>query len=100
MSKICDTCGLPDELCVCEEIARESQEIRIYADKRRYGKVMTIVEGINPQDIDLDKLVKELKAKCACGGTLKEGRVELQGEHRKKVADVLKEMGFPAEVAP
>jgi translation initiation factor 1 len=100
MSKICDTCGLPEELCVCEEIARESQEIRIYADKRRYGKVMTIVEGINPQDIDLDKLVKELKNKCACGGTLKEGRVELQGEHRKRVAEVLKEMGFPAEVAP
>ena len=100
MSKICDTCGLPDELCVCEEIARESQEIKISSDKRRYGKVMTIVEGINPQDIDLDKLVKELKSKCACGGTLKEGRIELQGEHRHKVADVLKGMGFPAEVAP
>lgn len=100
MSKICDTCGLPDELCVCEEIARESQEIRIYADKRRYGKVMTIVEGINPQDIDLDKLVKELKSKCACGGTLKDGRIELQGEHRHRVAEVLKGMGFPTEVAP
>ncbi len=98
MSKICDTCGLPDELCVCEEIARESQQIRITVDKRRYGKVMTIVDGINPADIDLDKLVKELKAKCACGGTLKEGRVELQGEHRKRVSDVLKEMGFNAVV--
>lgn len=96
MSKICDTCGLPDELCVCEEIARESQEIRITIDKRRYGKVMTIVDGINPADVDLDKLTKELKAKCACGGTLKEGRVELQGEHRKRVVEVLKDMGFNA----
>jgi translation initiation factor 1 len=96
MSKICDTCGLPEELCVCEEIARESQEIRITIDKRRYGKVMTIVDGINPADVDLDKLTKELKAKCACGGTLKEGRVELQGEHRKRVVEVLKEMGFNA----
>lgn len=100
MSKICDTCGLPEELCVCEEIARESQEIKIYVDKRRYGKSMTIVEGINPQDIDLDKLVKELKSQCACGGTLKDGKIELQGEHRKRVADVLKGMGFTAEVAP
>jgi translation initiation factor 1 len=98
MSQICDTCGLPQELCVCEEIARESQEIRITVDKRRYGKVMTIVDGINPADIDLDKLVKELKARCACGGTLKDGRVELQGEHRKRVAEVLKEMGFQATV--
>jgi len=96
MSKICDTCGLPEELCVCEEIARESQEIRITIDKRRYGKVVTIVDGINPADVDLDKLTKELKAKCACGGTLKDGRVELQGEHRKRVVDVLKEMGFTA----
>jgi translation initiation factor 1 len=98
MSKVCDTCGLPKELCVCEEIARETQSIRITVDKRRYGKLMTIVDGINPADIDLDKLLKELKSKCACGGTLKEGRVELQGEHRKRVADVLREMGFPAQV--
>lgn len=98
MSKVCDTCGLPKELCVCEEIARETQSIRITVDKRRYGKLMTIVDGINPTDIDLDKLLKELKSKCACGGTLKEGRVELQGEHRKRVADVLREMGFPAQV--
>ena len=98
MSKGCDTCGLPKELCVCEEIARETQNIRITVDKRRYGKLMTIVDGINPADIDLDKLLKELKSKCACGGTLKDGRVELQGEHRKRVADVLREMGFPAQV--
>ena len=98
MSKVCDTCGLPKELCVCEEIARETQNIRITVDKRRYGKLMTIVDGINPADIDLDKLLKELKSKCACGGTLKDGRVELQGEHRKRVADVLREMGFPAQV--
>jgi len=98
MSKICDTCGLPEELCVCEEIARESQEIRITVDKRRYGKMMTIVDGINPTDVDLDKLTKELKSKCACGGTLKDGRVELQGDHKKRVADVLKEMGYNANV--
>lgn len=98
MSKVCDTCGLPEELCVCEEIARESQQIRITVDKRRYGKLMTIVDGINPSDIDLDKLVKELKARCACGGTLKQGRIELQGEHRNRVAEVLKEMGFPTKI--
>ena len=99
MSNICDTCGLPKEICVCEEIAREHQEIKIYTDKRRYGKVMTIVSGIDPTDIDLDSLVKELKAKCACGGTLKDGKIELQGDHSRRVAEVLKDMGFPAQVA-
>jgi translation initiation factor 1 len=99
MSSICDTCGLPKEICVCEEIAREHQEIKIYTDKRRYGKVMTIVDGINPSDIDLDSLVKDLKNRCACGGTLKDGKIELQGDHAKRVAEVLQGMGFPAEVA-
>ena len=98
MSAICSGCGLPKELCVCEEIAREQQEIRIYVDKRRYGKMMTVVTGINGTDIDTDALVKRLKAACACGGTLKEGKIELQGDHKRRVAEVLLGMGFTAEV--
>ncbi|MBW3583157.1 MAG: stress response translation initiation inhibitor YciH [Euryarchaeota archaeon] len=96
---VCSSCGLPQELCVCEEIAREQQEIRIYTDKRRYGKTMTVVDGINEGDIDVDTLLKNLKAACACGGTLKDGKIELQGDHTKRVAKVLQDMGFPAEVS-
>lgn len=98
MSAICETCGLPKEICVCEEIAREQQEINIYVDKRRYGKSMTIVEGVNPSDIDMESLLKQLKEKCACGGTLKEGKIELQGEHKRRVIEVLKSMGFNADI--
>jgi len=99
MSAICETCGLPKEICVCEEIAREQQEISIYVDKRRYGKSMTIVEGVNPSDIDMESLLKQLKEKCACGGTLKEGKIELQGEHKRRVIEVLKSMGFNADIS-
>jgi translation initiation factor 1 len=98
MSAICSGCGLPQELCVCEEIAREQQQIRITLDKRRYGKTMTVVSGIDAADIDTDALVKRLKAACACGGTLKDGKIELQGDHKRRVAEVLADMGFPAEV--
>ena len=98
MSAICSGCGLPQEICVCEEIAREQQQIRITLDKRRYGKNMTDVSGIDSTDIDTDALVKRLKAACACGGTLKDGKIELQGDHKKRVAEVLADMGFPAEV--
>ncbi len=95
---ICDTCGLPDEICVCETIAREQQEIVITVDSRRYGKKMTIVEGISDSSIDLDNLLSTLKGRCACGGTLKDGHIELQGDHARKVQKVLEDMGFQARV--
>jgi len=98
MSDICPKCGLPKEICVCEEIAREQQNITIAVDKRRYGKMMTIVDGLNPHDLDLDSLISNLKSICACGGTIKEGRIELQGDHRKKVKKALDKLGFIVEV--
>ena len=97
MPGICSKCGLPDELCMCEEIAREQQNIKITTDKRRYGKLVTIIEGIDQGDIDLDELAKKLKTKCASGGTVKDGRIELQGDHKKKVKAALEDMGFNVE---
>lgn len=98
MSTVCQTCGLPEEICVCEEIAREQQRIQIYTAQRRYGKTVTIVEGINAGDIDMDQLTKDLKAACACGGTFKDGKVELQGDHRRRAKEVLEKMGFQTDV--
>jgi translation initiation factor 1 len=95
---ICETCGLPKEICVCEDLAREAQEIRITTDSRRYGKKMTIVDGIVDNTISLDKLLSDLKSKCACGGTIKQGVIELQGDHAKKVQKTLEEMGFKARI--
>ena len=94
--KICEICGLPEDLCVCEEIAREVQKVKVYTVRRRFGKLMTIVEGIDEHDIDIREL-KTLKSKCACGGTAKKGQIELQGDHKKKVKEVLAEMGFSSD---
>jgi translation initiation factor 1 len=98
VSGICTGCGLPDEICVCEDIAREQQEIRITVDSRRYGKLMTIVSGMDEASIDVPGLMSKLKSKCACGGAYKGGNIELQGDHRKKVEIVLTEMGFDSRV--
>ncbi|MDH7517357.1 MAG: stress response translation initiation inhibitor YciH [Candidatus Thermoplasmatota archaeon] len=98
MSDICEVCGLPKEICVCEDIAREQQKITIVLDKRRYGKMMTVVEGINPNDLDINALISNLKSICACGGTIKEGKIELQGDHRTKVKETLEKMGFVVEI--
>jgi translation initiation factor 1 len=94
MPEICQTCGLPKELCVCEEIAMEEQQIRIYTQTRRWGKLTTMVDGINKKDIDLKELCTTLKTKCACGGTVKDGRIELQGDQKAKVKKILVRMGF------
>ncbi len=98
MSEICPKCGLPKEICACEEIAREQQNITIAVDRRRYGKVMTIVEGLDPHGMDVSALVSNLKSICACGGTIKEGKIELQGDHRNKVKEALEKMGFMVEI--
>jgi len=98
MSDICPKCGLPNEICVCEDIAREQQRISIAVDKRRYGKMMTIVDGINPHELDIDTLISNLKTICACGGTIKDGKIELQGDHRTKVKESLEKMGFMVDI--
>lgn len=89
--------GLPDELSPFEEIVKEQTLIKIYLDRRRYGKVVTIVEGFD-KSTDLEELAKLLKRKVASGGTVKDGKIELQGDHREKVKDVLESMGYTVEI--
>jgi len=96
MSEICPKCGLPKELCTCEVLAREQQIIKVFNVTRRYGKVTTIIQGIS-KDADIKKILKELKHKLACGGTIKNDVIELQGNHKHKVKEILKKMGFSEE---
>jgi len=97
MSEICSTCGLPKELCVCETIAKESQKIEVKTLKKKFGKIYTLIGGINEKEIDLKDLLKKLKSEFACGGTIKERQLELQGNHKQGVKKFLIEMGFPQE---
>lgn len=97
MSETCPVCGLPRDLCVCEAIGREQQFIRIYLEKRKWGREVTVIEGINEKSYDLRSIAGKLKAACACGGTAKNGKIELQGDHRHKAREVLVGMGFPHE---
>lgn len=94
MSDICPKCGLTKELCVCETIAKEEQRIRIRLVKRRFGKMATIIEGLDNGDLDLKEITKNLKSKLACGGTYKDGVIELQGVHVEKLKKELGKMGF------
>ncbi len=98
MASICNLCGLPEELCICEEIAKEQQKAVISIVRRRYGKKVTIVEGIDDTAIDIGELAKILKSSCASGGTVKGRTIELQGDHKKRAAKVLEQNGYQVEV--
>jgi len=92
---ICPKCGLPLQACVCEEIAKTEQRIQIRTEKKRFGKLVTIISGI--QGMDLKTIAKGLKHELACGGTVKDNEVELQGNHKKNVKRALIKLGFPEE---
>ena len=95
---VCPKCGLPEELCICQVIAKEAQKIRISMVKRRFGKELTIVRGVDASKIDVKSLMKRLKSRLGCGGTYKNDEIELQGDHRSRVKDLLIKEGFPAEI--
>jgi translation initiation factor 1 len=85
---------LPEELCVCDTIAKEEESIEVYTTRRSYGKELTIVDNVS-EDMNPEKVAKKLKKKLACGGTYKEGRIELQGNHLRRIKDLLVKQGFP-----
>lgn len=94
--EICPKCGLPKEACVCTEIAKEEQKITVDLEKKKFGKMSTVILGFN-KDINLKELAKKLKEEFACGGTVKDNRIELQGDHKKKMKQTLIKFGFPAD---
>ena len=95
MGEIDPITGLPKELGVWEDIAKENQEITAAIEKKKFGKEYTIIRGIDPKQVDMKDVVKKLKSKFACGGTVKEGKIELQGNHIAKVKKALVDIGFP-----
>jgi len=97
MSDICPKCGLPRELCTCEVMAKEEEKIKVYTVARRFGKKTTVIDGIS-KELDIKKIMKEMKHKLACGGTLKKNTIELQGDHKSKVKNILVGLGFPADM--
>ena len=97
----CDRCGKPEADCRCPPVvdeparlAPESQTARLRLEKRPRGKVVTAVSGLDPEGNDLDDLAAKLKARCGTGGTVKDGAIELQGDHLAAAESALKAIGY------
>ncbi|WMT54557.1 MAG: stress response translation initiation inhibitor YciH [Acidiplasma sp.] len=90
---------MPKELQPWEGFNRNNEVVRISVDKRRYGKTVTVIEGIDPKSENLNDIAKVLKKKAASGGTVKDGKsIELQGDHRETIKKELENMGFKVQL--
>ncbi|MDD4250741.1 MAG: stress response translation initiation inhibitor YciH [Candidatus ainarchaeum sp.] len=93
MQEIDKISGLPKDLFDITNITKGQQQIRISVKKIRFKKLLTIISGIN-EKILVKELGKEMKHKFACGGTVKENIIELQGDHKEKVKKFLIMKGY------
>lgn len=96
MSEIDPLTGLPKELGIGESITKESQSITVRTVKRRFGKITTLIEGFQ-KEVNIKDISKKLKSSLACGGTVKDDVIELQGNHVEKVKQELIKYGFPKD---
>jgi len=81
-----------------ETLAPEAQDLRVMLDrKQRKGKSVTLISGFVGEEEDLKDLAKMLKSKCGVGGTAKGGEILIQGDHRKKILELLKSASYKAK---
>ena len=74
--------------------------VRIFRDRgNRGGKVVTVVRGLSERGPALESLAAELKRLCGAGGTIKDDALEIQGDHRERVAERLRALGHTVKLA-
>lgn len=93
----CERCGALETECLCprqpsSQKSASPQVVRLSFEKRRKGKFVTVIRGLaNADSIDL---LSQLKTACGTGGTQKDGLLEIQGDHRERVSDILRSLGM------
>ena len=100
--RLCPGCGHPPGNCRCgtNDAARKDGIIRISREtKGRKGSGVSLISGLPIREVELKKLAKLLKAKCGSGGTIKNGVIEIQGDHRAFLKEQLEKQGYTVKLA-
>jgi translation initiation factor 1 len=106
--RVCPSCGNPATKCTCKKKKAVKKQsiypndgiVRIRREvKGRQGKTVTAVYGIPLDDKKLQQLAKSLKRKCGSGGTVKDGVIIIQGDHRENLLDEIKQQGYNVKLS-
>jgi len=103
VGRVCPECGHPVASCICSkrpQAAPGDGNVRVRLEKKgRGGKAVSLVSGLPLNEDDLRKLAGELKKRCGAGGAVKEGQIEIQGDHRDTIVTALLALGYRAKKA-
>jgi len=101
----CEKCGQLENRCTCptpepQQVSPKKQTAQIRVEKRKKGKVVTVVRGLadgNPGR-HLAELLTKLKNACGAGGTIQGQTIEIQGDHQLRIENLLKEIGYRVRI--
>ena len=96
---MCDRCGELETDCKCPPLPAAcvppaKQTARLTVEKRRKGKVVTVIRGLSANGNDLPSLLSQLKSRCGAGGTIQDNSIEIQGRQIERISAVLVELGY------
>jgi translation initiation factor 1 len=100
----CPTCGLVYTNCRCSQPRQPTRKsdgiVRVMRERKgRGGKTVTVIDGVMGSEAELTTLAQQLKKLCGSGGTVKDGNIEIQGDHGEKVMANLTELGYKVKRA-
>ena len=101
--RMCPACRQPVAQCVCQQhtpLPTGAGSVRVSREtKGRGGKAVTLVKGVLVDEVALEQLGKQLKTACGSGGTVKDGVIEVQGDHVERVMAALQKLGHKVKRA-
>jgi translation initiation factor 1 len=93
---LCARCGQDVKICSCPppDVPAEKQSLKVRLDKRKRGKLITVIAGFRCSEAQLQETLSALKSQCGAGGTIDEQNIELQGDHTARVPQLLINRGY------